>query len=106
MELVTQAELSRIAKVSRMSITNAVKTNRLRKIKGSGKINLSDPLTKSYIESSLQKSVTLPKSKQLNRKPDNNSSSSPDLEISPDNPGAFSSIDCCAWSVSTICRFI
>ena len=91
MELITQAELSRIAKCSRAAVNQAVKSNRLRKIKGSGKLNLNDKLTKVFIEDTLQNIVkhdpgTLPKHNKSNRKSDNNSRSSPDLEISPDNP--------------------
>ena len=91
MELITQAELSRIAKCSRAAVNQAVKSNRLRKIKGSGKLNLNDKLTKVFIEDTLQNIVkhnpgTLPKRNKSNRKPDNNNPNSPNLEISSDNP--------------------
>ena len=91
MKLITQAELSRIAKCSRAAVNQAVKSNRLRKIQGSGKLNLKDKLTKVFIEDTLQNFVkhnpgTSRKSNQSNRKPDNNSQNSPDLKLSPDSP--------------------
>jgi hypothetical protein len=91
MELVTQAELSRIAKCSRAAVNQAVKSSRLRKIKGSGKLNLDDKLTKVFIEDTLQNIVkrnpeTIQKHNKSNRKPGNNNPNSPDLKLSPDNP--------------------